>query len=223
MHSEDIICTNVDTIIYHIDDLAKMNMIIARRSTTILLGRSILPSASSLIQHNDMGARLMGGGPRNPEHKRSGKMRYRKEQINKVIKQNKNTIKELESRAKVKKANGNGNKDASTKVTTKPNDIEEVPTNIQRYIPSIEEYITNEWLPLYPSGVKLRRLRSDIAFRMKKPYKGPSRKEKLPMNVIKAIAWEVVSRGNTPAEMWLCKTGVYKLMTKINEVEIKSA
>ena len=43
------------------------------------------------------------------------------------------------------------------------------------------------------------------------------------MNVIKAIAWEVVSRGNTPAEMWLCKTGVYKLMTKINEVEIKSA
>ena len=210
LHSEDIICTNVDTIIYHIDDLAKMNMIIARRSTTIiiLLGRSILPSASSLIQHNDMGARLMGGGPRNPEHKRSGKMRYRKEQINKVIKQNKNTIKELESRAKVKKANGNGNKDASTKVTTKPNDIEEVPTNIQRYIPSIEEYITNEWLPQYPSGVKLRRLRSDIAFRMKKPYKGPSRKEKLPMNVIKAIAWEVVSRGNT----LLLKCGCVKLV-----------
>jgi len=127
----------------------------------------------------------MGGGPRNPEHKRSGKMRYRKEHINKVIKQN--TIEELETRTKVKKANGNRNKDASTKVTTKPNDIEEVPTNIQRYIPSIEEYITNEWLPQYPSGVKLRRLRSDIAFRMKKPYKGPSPKEKLPMNVIKAL------------------------------------
>ena len=101
-----------------------------------------------------MGARFMGGGPRNPEHKRSGKMRYRKEHINKVIKQN--TINELTSRTEVKKANENRNKDASTKVTTKPNDIEEVPTNIQRYIPSIEEYITNEWLPQYPSGVKLR-------------------------------------------------------------------
>ena len=70
--------------------------------------------------------------------------------------------------------------------------------------------MNEEWLPNFPQGAKLRRLRSDLAFRMKK-YNGPSYKQKLDRKIIESIAWEIVDRGNCNAELWMNSRGILVL------------
>jgi len=55
---------------------------------------------------------------------------------------------------------------------------EPVPDHLQPYVPAIEAFVTDTWLPTFPSGARLKRLQRDMAFRMlpleqRPPYKLP--------------------------------------------------
>lgn len=43
---------------------------------------------------------------------------------------------------------------------------EPVPSHLQPYLPAIESFVVDTWLPTFPSGARLRRLQRDLAFRM---------------------------------------------------------
>ena len=103
-------------------------------------------------------------------------------------------------------------------ITSKPSNFQPLPADIVPYIPRIEQYMNEEWLPKFPQGVMLKRLRNDIAFRMKK-YKGPSYKQKLDRKIIKSIAWEIVDRGNCNVELWRNGKGILVLKPSQKEVD----
>ena len=95
-------------------------------------------------------------------------------------------------------------------ITSKPSNFQPLPADIVPYIPNIEQYMNEEWLPKFSQGAALRRLRNDIAFRMKK-YNGPSYKQKLDRKIIESIAWEIVHRGNCNVELWMNSRGILVL------------
>lgn len=43
---------------------------------------------------------------------------------------------------------------------------EPVPRKLQPFLPAMESFIVNQWLPLYPDGARLRKLQRDVAWRM---------------------------------------------------------
>ena len=60
----------------------------------------------------------------------------------------------------------------------KPFPVHPIPPELEHYIPAMTAYIQDEWLPLYPKGANLRKLRRDIAWRMdrkKSPGKIPQK------------------------------------------------
>ena len=95
-------------------------------------------------------------------------------------------------------------------ITSKPSNFHPLPSDIVPYIPKIEQYMNEEWLPKFSQGAALKRLRNDIAFRMKK-YNGPSYKQKLDWKIIESIAWEIVTRKNCNVELWRNSRGILVL------------
>ena len=95
-------------------------------------------------------------------------------------------------------------------ITSKPSNFQPLPADIVPYIHNIEQYMNEEWLPKFSQGAALRRLRNDIAFRMKK-YNGPSYKQKLDRKIIESVAWEIVDRGNCNVELWMNSRGILVL------------
>ena len=127
---------------------------------------------------------------------------YRKQtiQINKLRRKQKLPLLPL-TQAKTKK---------TKQITSKPSNFHPLPSDIVPYIPRIEQYMNEEWLPKFQQGAMLKRLRNDIAFRMKK-YNGPSYKQKLDRKIIESIAWEVVTRNNCNVELWMNSRGILVL------------
>ena len=103
-------------------------------------------------------------------------------------------------------------------ITSKPSNFHPLPSDIVPYIPRIEQYMNEEWLPKFSQGAALKRLRNDIAFRMKK-YNGPSYKQKLDRKIIESVAWEIVDRGNCNIELWMNSRGILVLKPPQKEVD----
>jgi len=137
---------------------------------------------------------------------------YRKQtiQINKLRRKQKLPLLPL-TQAKAKK---------TKQITSKPSKLSSttIPSDIVPYIPKIEQYMNEEWLPKFPQGTALKRLRNDIAFRMKK-YNGPSYKQKLDRKIIESIAWEIVNRKNCNVELWMNSRGILELKPPQKEVD----
>jgi len=136
---------------------------------------------------------------------------YRKQtiQINKLRRKQKLPLLPL-TQAKTKK---------TKQITSKPSSFHPLPNDIVPYIPNIEQYMNEEWLPKFQQGAMLKRLRNDIAFRMKK-YNGPSYKQKLDRKIIESIAWEIVARKNCKVELWMNSRGILVLKPPQKEVDM---
>ena len=138
------------------------------------------------------------------------KHEYRKQtiQMNKLRRKEKLPLLPL-TQAKTKK---------TKQITSKPSNFHPLPSDIVPYIPRIEQYMNEEWLPKFTQGAALKRLRNDIAFRMKK-YNGPSYKQKLDRKIIESIAWEIVGRKNCNVELWMNSRGILVLKPPQKEVD----
>ena len=114
--------------------------------------------------YNTSALRFMGGGPQNPEHKRT------------------RSLSKKEERRKAK----------SERTLIDPNDVAPVPDEIRPRLPAIERYVLEDWFLQFRDGARTGRLRRDLAFRMKEG--GPSPNEKLDVSVVESIAGELARR-----------------------------
>jgi len=96
-----------------------------------------------------------------------------------------------------------------------PNSVPRAPEEYRSYVPAVVEYVTRVWLPKYPMGARTKRLRRDLAFRMKD---GPSPKKKLSQEIVRGIAGEV-ARMSDEVELWENNRGMMKLKKREDEDE----
>lgn len=94
--------------------------------------------------------RSMAGGPRNPEHKR----------------RNLSPEEKKERAAKQWKAREQTKKPPAVKQDLSKHMKRPIPEKLHPYIPAMETYIVQEWLPSFPEGARLRKLQRDVAWRM---------------------------------------------------------
>ena len=121
----------------------------------------------------------MGGGPQNPEHKRTRRAWLRGQR-------------ESERKAK------------SERTLIDPNDVAPVPDEIRPHLPAIERYVLEDWFVQFRDGARTGRLRRDLAFRMKEG--GPSPNKKLDVSVVESIAGELARR--KVLQMWRTSRGI---------------
>lgn len=102
-------------------------------------------------------ARNMGGGPRNPAHKRKNLSKEEKEKRRSA----KQRMREKGKKPKPPPSiNHHTNEKWSKHMKTS------IPKEVVPYVSDIETYIVQEWLPSFPQGARLRKLQRDVAWRM---------------------------------------------------------
>ena len=137
--------------------------------------RPLVPIMNATVPLTQFPIRHMGGGPRNPEHKN------RPKEVKKAIRR---------AKAEKRKANTKPLPDIfkdPPKAMMQP-----VPEQLHPYLPAIETYVVNEWLPRFPDGARLRKLQRDVAFRLKPRTQSPG---KLPMQNIMTIVGVMSRKG----------------------------
>lgn len=75
-----------------------------------------------------------------------------------------------------------------------PNDIPPLPDHIRTHYKPMETFIKKQFMPMFPLGVGMKRLRYDLAIRFKKG--NPFKNHKLAYEIVYSIVGEVSRRSN---------------------------